>query len=75
MKHAIRRFKVFAQRVARGECELSHVPDPGNAADFLTKFVDKSKYKASQRWASGAGADAGGRVVPSSASAMLWGDE
>ena len=68
MRHCIRRFKVFAQRVAAGECILRHVPDAGNAADFLTKFVDKAKMKASQRWVSGAGSD-GSRAV-----AHRWGD-
>ena len=79
MRHAIRRFSVFVQRVQRGECLLRHVPDPGNASDFLTKFVDKQKYrashKASQRWISGAGSD-GGRAVPNSGDGgAKWGDE
>ena len=76
MRHAIRRFKVFAQRVERGECALRHVPDPGNASDFMTKFVDKKKYKASKRWAMGAGSD-GSRAVPNSGDGARgrWADE
>ena len=67
--------QVFVKRVERGECALRHVPDPGNASDFLTKFVDKEKYRRSQRWVSGAGSD-GTRAVPDSGGGgARWGDE
>jgi len=76
MRHAIRRFKVFVQRVERGETALRHVPDPGNASDYMTKFVDKKKYKLSHRWATGAGSD-GSRAVPNTGDGArsMWGDE
>jgi len=72
MRHAIRRFKVFVQRVASGECVLVHTPDSVNGADFLTKFVGKEKFKASRRYATGAG-ERGERVVPLKGTA--WADE
>ena len=30
MRHCIRRFKVFVQRIEAGECKLEHVPDAKN---------------------------------------------
>ena len=72
MKHCIRRFKVFVQRVASGECTLIHVPDTQNPADYLTKFVDEKKYRASDEWATGAG-KGGTRVVRPTAK-RKWGD-
>ena len=71
MRHAIRRFKVFTQRVATGACVLIHTPDNVNAADFLTKYVGKDKYKASRRYATGAGPD-GSRTVRVGGAG--WGD-
>ena len=55
---------------------LRHVPDPGNASDYMTKFVDKKKYKLSHRWATGAGSD-GSRAVPNTGDGArsMWGDE
>ena len=44
MRHAIRRFNVFKQRVEYGEVTLRHVRDAMNASD-LTKFVDAKKTK------------------------------
>ena len=45
MRHAIRRFNVFKQRVEYGEVTLRHVRDAANASDYLTKFVDAKKTK------------------------------
>ena len=45
MRHAIRRFSVFKQRVEYGEVTLRHVRDAANASDYLTKFVDAKKTK------------------------------
>ena len=55
LRHCLRRYNAFLQRVHRGECEIGHVPDPENPADFMTKFVPKDKYRASVRYATGGG--------------------
>ena len=55
MRHAIRRFAVFKQRVAAGDCALRHVPDASNAADYLTKFVSGKKAAECDRYCTGAG--------------------
>lgn len=55
MKHAIRRFKVFVQRVQAGECRLIHVPDEFNASDYLTKMVNSNKVEGCDRYATGCG--------------------
>ena len=64
------RFKVFVQRVAAGECQLDYVPDAGNGADFLTKFLQGKKFENSVRFATGAGYN-GRRAVPMRSE---WGD-
>ena len=47
VRHALRRWFTFQQRVARKEATLIHVPDTENAVDFLGKFVSKEKYTRS----------------------------
>ena len=37
--HALRRYAVLQERVKAGEVIVKHIPDPQNAADFLTKWV------------------------------------
>ena len=39
MRHAIRRFNVFKQRVEYGEVTLRHVRDAANASDYLPDQV------------------------------------
>ena len=53
LRHCLRRYHAFLRRVHRGECEISHVPDPENPADFMTKFVPKGT--SSVRYATGGG--------------------
>ena len=37
--------------MVRGDVAVTHVRDPDNPSDFLTKFVKGDKYKASDEWA------------------------
>ena len=46
-KHFLRRYWTTLQRVNSGRVVIGHVPDPQNAADIFTKFVDRKKYAAS----------------------------
>ena len=46
-RHCLRRYLTFLQRLRRGEVEVGFVPDTENPADFLTKWVGKSKAFAS----------------------------
>jgi hypothetical protein len=50
-RHALRRYMIIQQRIARGDVVLRHVPDPENPADFLTKWVDKIKFERSIEYA------------------------
>jgi len=52
-KHALRRYHVLQQRVAEGEVKLVWVSDAANPADYLTKWVGKSKVDRSIRYATG----------------------
>ena len=54
LRHCLRRYLVFLERVKAGECEIGHVYDEENPADFMTKFVHKSKAEASNEYASNA---------------------
>jgi hypothetical protein len=51
MRHCIRRYRVFLQRVAAGEVRLVHVPDPVNHSDYLTKLVGSKKAASCDRYA------------------------
>jgi hypothetical protein len=52
-QHALRRYHVLQQRVARGEVLVRWVPDKGNPADYLTKWIPGSKLEESVAHASG----------------------
>ena len=52
LRHWRRRYLVFLERVKAGECEIGHVYDEENPADFMTKFVHKTKAEASNEYAS-----------------------
>ena len=54
LKHCMRRYHAFLQRVRRGEVEVGHVPDVENPSDFLTKWVGKDKFKRSLAFATNA---------------------
>ena len=47
LRHALRRYAVLQERVKAGEVIVKHIPDPQNAADFLTKWVGIKKLKES----------------------------
>jgi hypothetical protein len=49
-RHYFRRYHVLLQRVAAGEVVLRHVPSAHMAADFLTKWLPKTKVDASLRY-------------------------
>ena len=51
MRHCMRRYATFLQRIDRREVDLGYVPDVQNPADFLTKFVDKKKFDSSIEYA------------------------
>ena len=54
LRHCLRRYMTFLQRVHAGECEIGHVRDEANPADFMTKFVPKAKFEASHEFATNA---------------------
>ena len=54
LRHCLRRYLSFLQRVRAGECEIGHVRDEANPADFMTKFVPKAKFEASHEFATNA---------------------
>ena len=54
LRHCVRRYLTFLQRVKAGDCEIGHVPDVENPADFLTKFVPKAKFERSNDYATNA---------------------
>jgi hypothetical protein len=47
LRHCLRRYRTFLERVERGEVELGHVPDPENPSDFMTKWVSRDKLERS----------------------------
>ena len=51
VRHALRRWAVFQQRVQDGTCAIGHIPDSQMMADFLTKWVDKTKMATSVAYA------------------------
>ena len=53
-KHLLRRYYVLMERIKSGSITLKHVRDADNAADFLTKWVDKKKLTDSLRYVTGA---------------------
>ena len=53
-RHFLRRYYGLKQRVASGEVKLVHVPDAEMPADFLTKWIPRSKLQVSLRYATNA---------------------
>ena len=51
LRHCLRRYVSFLARVKLGECDVGHVYDDENPADFMTKFVHKAKAEASIEYA------------------------
>ena len=58
LKHMLRRVAIIVQRVRAGELQLAHIPDAAQYVDFLTKWVDKGKLRASIDFLTGAAARA-----------------
>ena len=54
LRHCLRRYVSFLARVKLGECDVGHVYDDENPADFMTKFVHKAKAEASIEYATNA---------------------
>ena len=54
LRHCLRRYLSFLQRVDAGECEIGHVRDAENPSDFMTKFVPTAKFEASNEYATNA---------------------
>ena len=50
-RHCLRRYKVFIDRVRRGEATIGHVRDSENPSDFLTKWVSPEKVRMSVEFA------------------------
>ena len=50
-KHFLRRYHSLKQRIRSGEVTLVHVPDPQMPADFLTKWIPRTKLEQSLRYA------------------------
>ena len=46
-RHFLRMYTILQQRIRNEDIAVGHIPDKENAADFLTKWVDKSKFKRS----------------------------
>ena len=52
-RHFLRRYYALQQRIAQGEVSLQYVPDENMPADFLTKWIPRSKLERSIRYATG----------------------
>ena len=48
LRHCLRRYMTFLQRVRAGECEIGHVRDEANPTDFMTK---RAKFESSLEYA------------------------
>ena len=46
-RHFLRMYTMMQERIACGDIAVGHVTDAENPADYLTKWVNKSKFKAS----------------------------
>ena len=55
-KHFLRRYAVLKQRIQSQEVNLRHVDDESMAADFLTKWIPRSKLEVSVRYATNSSA-------------------
>ena len=53
-RHFLRRYFALKQRVTSDEIKLVHVPDAEMPADFLTKWIPRSKLLISLRYATNA---------------------
>ena len=51
LRHCLRRYRTFLERVQREEVELGHVPDKENPSDFLSKWVSAQKLAQSLEFA------------------------
>ena len=51
MRHAMRRYHSFLQRVQAGSARIGKVADAENPSDFLTKWVGKAKFDMSIEYA------------------------
>ena len=50
-RHFLRRYWALKQRIAEGECTLRYVPDAKMPADFLTKWIPRTKLEESLQYA------------------------
>ena len=46
-RHFLRLYVMMQQRITRNEIAVGHVPDAQNPSDYLTKWVNRSKFRAS----------------------------
>ena len=46
-RHFLRMYTMMQERIENGDIAVGHVHDAENPADYLTKWVNKSKFKAS----------------------------
>ena len=44
-RHFLRMYRIIQQRIQCEQIVVKHVPDSKNAADVLTKWVDKAKFE------------------------------
>jgi hypothetical protein len=51
LRHCLRRYRTFLERVQRKEVELGFVPDPENPSDFMSKWVSADKLGKSLEYA------------------------
>jgi hypothetical protein len=51
MRHCLRRYRTFTERVARREVVLGFVPDPENPSDFMSKWTSVDKLDRSVAFA------------------------
>ena len=52
-RHFLIRYYCLQTRQDAGECDVAFTPDGSMAADFLTKWINAMKFRASLRYASG----------------------
>ena len=49
-RHFLRLYVMMQQRISREEIAVGHIPDPQNPSDYLTKWVNKTKFKRSNEY-------------------------
>ena len=52
-RHFLIRYKCLQARQSEGECDVVFTPDPSMPSDFLTKWIDSVKFRASLLYARG----------------------